>query len=255
MAYTEHQILLFFLILVRMTSLFLAAPVFSSRSVPMMFKIGMGGLISFLIFPVVEPNTPEIALDWLQVLVVVFAEIFTGVMIGFVLSFLFVGIEIAGEYIGLDMGFSMVQEIDPTFNQPLSVIARLKTNMAMLIFLLLDGHHYLIEALAYSYRTVPVGGWQLSSLAVQRIMQISAEVFVIGIKVAAPAVVTLFLTSVAMGIIARAVPQMNIFFVGIPLRMLAGFSALIFGMPLFLYVFQKLLEQFENNITYILQVM
>ncbi len=255
MAYTEHQILLFFLILVRMTSLFLAAPVFSSRSVPMMFKIGMGGLISFLIFPVVEPNTPEIALDWLQVLVVVFAEIFTGVMIGFVLSFLFVGIEIAGEYIGLDMGFSMVQEIDPTFNQPLSVIARLKTNMAMLIFLLLDGHHYLIEALAYSYRTVPVGGWQLSSLAVQRIMQISAEVFVIGIKIAAPAVVTLFLTSVAMGIIARAVPQMNIFFVGIPLRMLAGFSALIFGMPLFLYVFQKLLEQFENNITYILQVM
>ncbi len=221
----------------------------------MMFKIGLGGLVSLLIFPVVEPQTPDIALDWLQVLVLMFTEMFTGVMIGFVLGFLFVGIEMAGEYIGLDMGFSMVQEIDPTFNQPLSVIARLKTNMAMLVFLLLDGHHYLIEALAYSYRTIPVGGWQLNSLAVQRIMRISAEVFIIGIKIAAPAVVTLFLTSVAMGIIARAVPQMNIFFVGIPLRMLAGFSALIFGMPLFIFVFQKLLEQFENNVNYILQVM
>ena len=255
MAYTQHQILLFFLILIRMLALFMSAPVFSSSAIPTMGKIGLAGLMAFLVFPVVEPHVPDLALDWLSVLVLVATEVFTGLTIGFVLVFLFAGVEMAGEYIGLDMGFSMVQEVDPTFHQPISLVARLKSNLAIIIFLLLEGHHYLIEAIAYSFRVIPIGGWHLGTRALQRIMEMSASIFVIGIKIAAPVMVTLFLTSVAMGIIARAVPQMNIFFVGIPFRIVAGFAAMILGLPLFIYVFQKLLTAFEQNISSIMQVL
>ncbi|OPX34856.1 hypothetical protein B1H10_02625, partial [candidate division KSB1 bacterium 4484_188] len=84
---------------------------------------------------------------------------------------------------------------------------------------------------------------------------ISATVFVIGVKIAAPAMVTLFLTSVAMGLTARAVPQMNIFFVGFPLRISAGFVAIMMAFPLFFYVFKNLLHSFEADVMYLLKVM
>ena len=253
MEFTQHQILLFFLILVRMTAMFMSAPVFSLAGLPVLYKVGLGGLLALLIYPLVDATAPELPLDWLLVLVLIFKEIVTGVIIGFAIGLLFAGIQLAGEYIGLDMGFAMAQEVDPTFRQPISVIARLENNLAMLLFLLLEGHHYLIEAVVYSYRSIPVGGWNLPEPVLQRLLRLSADVFIVGLKIAAPAVVALFLTSVAMGIIARAVPQMNIFFVGIPLRVFVGFISIIFGMPLFVYVFGKLLNVFEQNVSLILK--
>nr|NIV03375.1 flagellar biosynthetic protein FliR [Calditrichia bacterium] len=203
MVFTEHQMLLFFLILVRMTSMVLSAPVFSSRGIPRMIKIGLSGLISLLLFPIVNSYDPQFAMNHLTVILLVFGEIFTGVMIGFSMRLLFAGVELAGEYIGVDMGFALAQVYDPNFNQQLSVIARLKNILAILIFLIIDGHHFLIEAVAYSYKVLPIGSWKLSSMAIDKFIQMSAQIFVIGIKIGAPALVALFLTSVAMGIIAR----------------------------------------------------
>jgi len=213
MNYTEHQILLFFLIFVRFTSMFLAAPVFGVRGIPIILKIGLGAVSALIVFPVVNRYSPDLEFTLIGATILVFGEIFTGFTIGIVINFLFSGVEFAGEYIGVDMGLSIAQEFDPLFNQQISVIARLKNILAVLIFLLIDGHHFLIEAVVASFRFVPIGSWEMNSLAIAKIMRISASVFVIGVKIAAPAIITLFLTSVAMGITARAVPQMNIFFV------------------------------------------
>ncbi len=255
MNYTEHQILLFFLIFVRFTSMFLAAPVFGVRGIPIILKIGLGAVSALIVFPVVNRYSPDLEFTLIGATILVFGEIFTGFTIGIVINFLFSGVEFAGEYIGVDMGLSIAQEFDPLFNQQISVIARLKNILAVLIFLLIDGHHFLIEAVVASFRFVPIGSWEMNSLAIAKIMRISASVFVIGVKIAAPAIITLFLTSVAMGITARAVPQMNIFFVGFPLRIAAGFLSLIMAFPLFLYVFKKLLVGFESDVFYLLKVM
>ncbi len=255
MQYTESQILLFFLIMVRFLAMLATAPVFSIRGIPKIWKIGVAGIIALVVYPFVEQYTPELELNLIQALILTAGEVLTGITIGTIINFLIAGIELAGEYIGVDMGLSMAQEFDPMFNQQISVIARLQNILAMLIFVLINGHHFLIEAVVYSFRTLPVGTWSINALAIHRILQISASVFVIGIKIAAPAIVTLFLTSVAMGITARAVPQMNIFFVGFPLRIAVGFFAIIMGMPLFLYVFKNLLNSFENDVLYLMQVM
>jgi flagellar biosynthetic protein FliR len=252
---TEQQLLLMFLILVRFTSMFAVAPVFSIRGIPIILKIGLGILSALLIYPLVNQVTPELELSLLNAAVLTFGEIFTGVTIGLIINFLFSGVELAGEYIGVDMGLSMAQEFDPMFEQRISVIARLKNILAVLIFLLIDGHHFLIEAVVYSFRLLPVGTWEMSELAITKIMKMSGAVFAIGVKIAAPAIVTLFLTSVAMGITARAVPQMNIFFVGFPIRITAGFFSIIMALPLFLYLFKVLLKNFESDILYLLQVM
>ena len=255
MAFSETQILLFFLILVRFTAMFASAPVFSIKGIPNIMKIGLGGLMSLLIFPMVERITPELELTVISALLLVAGEILTGITIGMVINFLFAGVELAGEYIGVDMGFAIAQEFDPMFQQQISVIARLKNILAMLLFVLIDGHHFLIEASVFSFKLLPIGTWTMDHLAIEKIMRLSASVFVIGIKIAAPAIVTLFLTSVAMGITARAVPQMNIFFVGFPLRISAGFLSLILAFPLFFYMFKKLLGSFEADVLYLLKVM
>ncbi len=255
MNFTEHQILLFFLMMVRFLSMFVTAPVFSIRGIPNILKIGMAGLLALLVFPFVDRVTPDLELNFWNALILVAGEILTGITIGIIINFLFAGIELAGEYIGVDMGIAMAQEFDPMFDQQVSVIARMQNILAMLIFILIDGHHFLIEAVVYSFKLLPVGTWSINSLAIQKIITISASVFIIGIKIAAPAIVTLFLTSVAMGITARAVPQMNIFFVGFPLRISAGLISLIMAFPLFFYVFQKMLSTFETDIMYLMKVM
>ncbi len=255
MAINEHLLYLFFLILVRMTSMFMTAPVFSQRSMPARYKIGLGGLMAILLTPVIDTYQVDLVFDQLTVIMLVFKEILTGVSIGFTMSLLFAGIEFAGEYISMDMGISMAQAFDPTVSQNMSIIATLKNILALLIFLIIDGHHFLVEAVAYSYKVVAIGDWQLSSLGVDKLIRLSAQVFIIGIKVAAPIMVALFLTSVAMGIIARAVPQMNIFFVGFPIRIAVGFLFLSLGFPLFIYLFQKLLNNFEHDIIYLLKVL
>ncbi len=254
MAVTEHQILLFFLILVRITSMLVSAPFYSYRGVPSKFKIGLGGLVSLLLFPIVDSPEMKIDLTHVSALMLVFGEIITGILIGFGMNLLFAGIQLAGEYVSIDMGFSMAQIFDPNFFQQVSVITRLKTILAILLFLILDGHHFLLEAIVYSYRVVPIGSWQLSNLALNKLFHMSARMFVLGIKIASPALVALFLTSVAMGVIARTVPQMNIFFVGFPLRIFVGLLFLSFGLPLFVYVFRSLLNTFQQDIIYLLQV-
>ncbi len=255
MNFTEHQILLFSLILVRFTSMFASAPVFGIKGIPKILKIGLAGVLAMLVFPMVDKFTPEFELNFVNALILTVGEILTGLTIGMVFNFLFSGIELAGEYVGVDMGFSMAQEFDPMFQQQISVIARLKNILAMLFFVLIDGHHFLIEAVVYSFKLLPIGTWSMTSLGINKIIHISASVFVIGIKIAAPAMVTLFLTSVAMGITARAVPQMNIFFVGFPMRIAAGFMSLIVAFPLFFYVFKMLLNSFESDVMYLLKVM
>ncbi|MFZ0389258.1 MAG: flagellar biosynthetic protein FliR [Calditrichia bacterium] len=252
---TAQQILLFFLILVRFTAMFAVAPVFSIKGIPNLLKIGMGCLLAMIVFPLVQKTTPDLELNLVNALILVFGEILTGITIGMVINFLFVGVQMAGEYIGVDMGFAMAQEFDPMFQQQVSIIARLNNILAMLFFVLIDGHHFLIEAVVHSFRLLPVGTWNISGAAIQKIMEMSSSMFVIGIKIAAPAIVTLFLVSVAMGITARAVPQMNIFFVGFPLRISTGLFSLVIAFPLFFFVFSKLLNVFEKDILYLLQVM
>ena len=255
MNYTEAQILLFFLIMVRIASMLLAAPIYGENGIPLILKVGFAGLISLIIFPVVNVSTAELSLNIYSAVVLVLGEILSGVTIGMVIKFLFAGVELAGQYIGTDMGLAMATAFDPMFEQQVSVIARFKNILALLLFILIDGHHFLIEAVAHSFRLLPIGTWHISHLAIDKIMHASAQVFVLGVKIAAPAIVTLFLTSVAMGLTARAVPQMNIFFVGFPLRITVGFLSLTMAFPLFFYVFKKLLAVFESDTMYILQVM
>ncbi|GAB4175750.1 MAG: flagellar biosynthetic protein FliR [Calditrichia bacterium] len=253
--FLESQIYYFFLIFIRTTTFISVAPFFGDNSVNRMVKIGLGGLLALAVYPVATVNAPMIDLTLVTIMIAVGAEILVGLIIGFMLQFIFAAAQMGGEYIGMDMGLAMATQMDPNFNQQISIIGTLFYLLTLMAFILLEGHLFLIQAFSFSYIAIPVASIQLTPLALDAIIKIAGIIFVIAVKIAAPAIVALFLASIAMGISARAVPQMNIFFVGIPLRIGAGLFAIILSLPLFFYVFEKVLLSFENQLDNLIRAM
>jgi flagellar biosynthetic protein FliR len=161
----------------------------------------------------------------------------------------------AGELIGVDMGFGIVNIIDPMSGEQVSLIGQYKYILSLLLFLIINGHHFLLNALRGSFLAIPLGAANFRGMITDQIIFMSTEIFKIAIQISGPALVALFLTTFVMGIIARTVPQMNIFIVGFPLKIFVGLFMLAISLPLFVYVFGKLFGRFETSILSIIQFM
>lgn len=182
-------------------------------------------------------------------------EAVIGGMIGFAFSILFWAIRMAGDLIGLQMGFSIVNVIDPNSTGQVSLIGEFKYVIAMLILLLTNGHHLMITALIDSYRVIPVGGGVFGFGVYDGLLRLSATAFVTAVKIGAPAMITLLLTDVALGILARTVPQMNIFIVGFPLKIGVGLFVLGLSLPLLMKLFSRTLQEINVSTQKIIAAM
>ena len=164
-------------------------------------------------------------------------------------------VQFAGEVIGIDVGFGVVNIIDPLSSEQISIIGTFKNLIAVVVFLLVDGHHVVLQTLAVSFEMVPLGGMQFTDLLAQGLIQMTSRVFVMAAKLAAPVIAALFLTSLALGIIARTVPQMNVFIVGFPLKIAVGMLVLMLSLPLFQVVLVKFFGKLGPNLSILLQHM
>ncbi len=255
MTFAESQIYLYALILVRAGAVVVSAPILGDKTVNSRIKIGLVGLLSFAVYPIVSATTPELEITLPTAITAVAVEMATGLLIGFFLQLIFAAVLTAGQIIGVDMGLAMANMLDPNTNSQISIIAQFLNLLTLMVFILLKTHHFIIEAFAFSYRAIPVAGLQLSGEALHILTKAAGMIFAVAIKIAAPALVALFLTSVTMGIAARAVPQMNIFFVAHPLRIGAGLFSLILMLPLFFYVFGKIILSFEEQMDLLIRAM
>ncbi len=252
---TAAKLELFLLVMFRLSGFFILAPFWSHSRIYMKVKIAVVLVLSWLVAPSVpaEGFTPVNTL--FDLAGIALKEILTGGIIGFAFSVLFVGIRSAGQAAGMQMGFAIVNVIDPSTQRNVSLLGQFKFLVLMLIFLIVDGHHLVLQSVVESFQVVPIGGLATSSLVPEKLMRLSALTFVIAAKLAAPMMVTLFLTDVALGIIARTVPQMNVFIVGFPLKVGVGLSVLAASIPLLSVVFGKLLLQIQRETTAIIAVM
>jgi flagellar biosynthetic protein FliR len=246
----------FILVFLRVGAIIITIPVISDTSVPLRIKAALTILISLIIFPLVLPKIPELANY--QVLILMYrmaGEVMIGVIIGFSARFVFAGIQMAGEMIGFQMGLSMANVIDPMTNQQVSTIAELQYLMAMLVFLIVDAHHIFFSAIIQSYSIVSPLTFHFSGQLMQSIFEFSQEMFVIAVKLGAPLMAVMLFTNVGLGIIARTVPQMNIFIVGFPLQIAVGLIFLGLTAPFFVKVIQGLFTGLELKILSLLRLM
>ena len=248
------QFQLFLIAFVRVIGVLAGAPVFGHRAVINQMKVGVALVLTIALYPAV-PITLEATTELVPFVIVVVKELTLGLMLGFAARLVFIAVQFAGEVIGIDIGFGVVNIIDPLSAEQISIIGTFKNLLAIIIFLVIDGHHTILNALAASFAMVPLGGVQLTEMLAMGLVSMTSDVFVMAVKMSAPIITALFLTSLALGIIARTVPQMNVFIVGFPLKIGIGMGMIMVSIPLFLTVLIKFFGGMAAHFSILLQQM
>lgn len=234
----------FLLIFCRMTAFFVVAPIFSSRGVPNSFKIGLSAVIAFLIV-IIQGVNQAIPTDLSYILFII-RELLIGLLMGYVALLLFTVIQMAGSFIDIQMGFGIVNVIDPMTGASAPVLGNYKYIIATLLFLSMNGHHYLLDAVIRSYNWMPLSNELFQRIYSGNVAEFLArtfsQAFLLSFQLAAPLVVALFITDVALGFLARTAPQFNVFVIGIPLKILVGLAMLLLLIPSFIYAFENLFQ-------------
>lgn len=247
-----EKLQIFLLTSFRAAGLFIIAPVIGHKSIPPMIKAGLAIVLALIMIPFASGSElPEINSIWLLALLAG-KEMLVGFIIGLVFTLLFIAIRMGGNIVGYQIGLIIANIFDPESNSNTSIVGEFWYIIGILIFLAIDGHHAIISAFADSYRMVPVGVFNFAGSAGELLIRFTAYAFTIAIKMAAPVIITLFLSEVALGVVARTVPQMNIFIVGIPLKVGIGFFILATALPVFKYMLEKTSHFLDGEVTKIL---
>lgn len=244
------------MVLLRVSAIIVTIPVISETTVPARIKAGLSIIVAVIIFPLVVSQMPETKnFHFMELIFGMIGEVLIGVTIGFAARLVFAAIQIAGDIIGFQMGFAVVNVIDPMSSQMVSVITQLQYLIAMLVFLSVNAHHIFFQAIVQSYIVISPLSFHFTGQLMQFIFDISKEMFLIGLKIAAPLMAVMLFTNVALGVVARTVPQMNIFIVGFPLQISLGLIFLGLTAPLFVRITQGIFGGLEGKIITIMRLM
>ena len=243
------------LITLRIIGAFIAAPVFGHKSLPALIKIFLSFFIAYLIFLTLDTSAIHIEFTFWFLFTYAIKELIAGLILGFMLNFVFYGVLYAGSFIGFDMGLAISEVFDPSEGINSNPIGETLYFAALLIFLLINGHHYIIEGLSFSFLTIPLGKSVLTQPLNELIIKYSAEVFIIAVQIASPVMVSFFLVHIAEGIIARIIPQMQVFFVTQPLKIGLGFLMLAGIAPIYIYTIKNLLRNYESQLAELVRAM
>ena len=232
---------LFVMVLCRMSGLFLAAPVFSSPVIPRLVKVLLVGVVAACLLPMVVAGQGEAVMPatWLGFALAAAKELLVGLVLGFFALLAYTAVQVAGELLSEQMGFAMSKVADPTTDVEMAVVAQLATVLGLLLFLSVDGHHWLLIALGRSFERVPVGGMSLSDVTLARLVDGFAAMFESGIVLAAPVLCVTLLATVAIGVLARLVPQIHALMLAFPLKVGVGLLMLGVALPFIAHAAEK----------------
>lgn len=224
----------FFMVVIRVGSILFFLPVWDSRLVPVQIKVYSILVISLALTPVVSGTLPPFPDNWIAAVVLVLRELLLGLSLGLVVRYVFSGVQMAGALIGVQMGFGMVTLIDPQSGIPTSMMSDVLMLVATVLFLAVDGHHLLLWVLAQSFGEVPVGGPAMMPGSLYSfLVPLGSLMFQLAVKLVAPIILVLFLTQVAMGLVARTVPQVQVMILAFPLTIALGLVFLSMTLMLF----------------------
>lgn len=241
------------LVLVRVSAMLALVPVFSQTQLPRLTRFGIGGLLALIIARTLPPMAPLGGIG--ELVVAVLAQFFVGLVFGFVAFLLFTGIQFAGEIIDIQIGFAVVNVINPLTSQSVTVIGEFELALATLLYLAADAHHVLLAGIVGSFTLVPLPFVGAPELVAGDVVRFFSQALFIVFQIAAPVAVALFLVNVMLGLMARVAPQMNVFIVGFPIQITVGLVMLIVSLPLLGAVFPSLVDTSARQLDTVLRAM
>lgn len=238
----------FLLIFVRMTGLFVVAPIFGRRNIPTYFKIGFSFFMALIVVNTITLQAPAYNESIFAYAALIAKEFIVGLTIGFIAYLVFTAIYVAGEIIDMQIGFGVVNVIDPMSNIQVPISSNLYFIISMLVFLAVNGHHVLIKALYESFNAIPLGSAIFDAGLTDLLLSMFGSIFFIGFKIAAPVVAAILITDVALGTISRMVPQLNVFVIGMPLKIFVGLVVMLVTIPMFIFVLDSLFKIMDGSV-------
>jgi len=234
---TAAQVMSFAVVLFRVAGIMVFSPFYSSGVFPAPFKVVLPLIVALTLAPMVPPSQLPTEFGLAQVAASALGEALIGMVLGLAASFVFGGLQLAGQIIGFQLGFSIINVIDPQSAVETSVVSVLHNFIGLALFLLLNGHHWFFLAVSESLSYLPAGGLHLRGPLVEEVLRLSSQIFVSGLRIAGPVIAVTTIADVVLGIIGRAAPQVNILIVGMPVKTLvglAGLSIAFYFLPAFL---------------------
>ncbi|MGN0940106.1 MAG: flagellar biosynthetic protein FliR [Selenomonadaceae bacterium] len=250
----QNHAAVFLLVITRCTGIFMMSPFFGSLNIPVYVRVGTALAFSVVVFPVVDAGIViEAPPTVLAYAAVVLKELFVGWIIGFVAYISFSAVNMAGKVMDMQVGFSIVNVMDPTSGQQIPLIGSFLYNLGLIVFLVTNGHHMIIAALVGSFESVPLLALSPDVEIAEIIARFTTGIFSTGMQIALPVTFAIFMTNVGLGILARTMPQLNIFVVGIPLQIMIGLFVLGIVLPFYVIFLDVLFNGMYGNISIILR--
>jgi flagellar biosynthetic protein FliR len=225
-----ERIFLLTLLVARAAGLVAVAPFLGERMVPVRVRALFAVALGFLMLTV-SPPAPPVPASLIALVLATVAELSVGLAVGFVARLAVLAFEMAGHVVAIQMGLGIAAVFDPLQGHQSNVLGRWMWILGMVLFLGLNGHHHLLRATAGTLDLLPPGQGIGSDRLVESVTDAGAESLAAAMRIGAPAVGVLLLTTVGLGLLARTVPQMNVFIVGFPIKITAGLVALLLSMP------------------------
>lgn len=252
--YVTNELELLLIIFSRMTGFFVISPVFSRRNFPTIAKIALSLLLALLIGPILG-DVIEISSNLIPYYFLIIKEFFVGFVIGFCSFITFSSIYIAGQIIDRKIGFGLVNILDPQINVQVPMTGNFKYILTLLIFLTINGHHHMLSSVIKSYELLPVGAVTLKEPLFNNVIHLFNKTFIIAFKMSLPVIGVILLTDIALSLISRTMPQMNIFIVGIPIKVTIGIFVIAFCLPMYLVILDIMFNGIYNDVYSFLKVM
>ncbi|MBM9537419.1 flagellar biosynthetic protein FliR [Desulfobulbus alkaliphilus] len=245
----------FLLCLARVLALTTAIPAFTGATSATRLKIGLAVGTALVLFPLMAPHTPQVALNLTEFGLMIINEVLLGAMIGLTAQLVFTAVSFGGTVIGYQMGFAAANVFDPQTTQQMSLMSQFINILALLAFLSFNGHYFFFRVIVESYILLPPGFFGFSGDAIPELMRLGSHMFILGVKFSAPILALLLINNMVLGILARVFPQLNVFMLSFPVNI--GIAFLVIGLTLnaMFFVLRREFDAMEFNILNLLQLL
>jgi flagellar biosynthesis protein FliR len=225
------QVEFIFLALTRVLALIIQIPILGGQNIPTQVRLGLGVLLTLILFPIQDIPKDVVALDLLGLALSIFKEILIGLIAGFAANLTFAAVEIAGEVMGIGSGFSSDRVFNPAMNNSSASFNQLFIMVALLVFILMDGHHTFIIAIQRTFEIIPING-PIPMEKIDQLGRMVSMLIVSGVQLGLPLLAALTLADMTLGLLSRVAPQVQVYFIGLPMKV----GIALYGLGIFFLV-------------------
>jgi len=245
----ENMLPMYMLVFARISSLVATMPILGYNTVNIRIRLALGLLLTIIIAPSISD---QYAFNYTSIALLVLdlsREIFIGLLIGFGTRLIFEGFSMAGSFIGLQMGMAIMNVFDPSSQQQQPIISNFWLMIIIIFFLVTESHHFLIQIIYFNFQEVPLAGAVLNPILGESMVIGGRMIFDLALRFAAPVMVFLLLLDVAIAFMARVMPQLNVFFISLPLKIGSGIFLLVISLKIFQTLFAYIYSEMETFVS------